>query len=43
VRFAKTGTLVGTPRLVGTFRLTVEARDALGARALKALTLRVTS
>jgi hypothetical protein len=35
------GTLVGTPRRVGTFRVKVEARDALGARAQKTLVLPV--
>jgi hypothetical protein len=43
VRFATTsGTVAGTPRRGGTFRLTVEARDALGAKARKTLVLRVT-
>ena len=37
----RTGTLLGTPRAAGTFRFTVEARDRLGARSTKRLTLRV--
>jgi len=37
----KTGTLLGTPRAAGTYRFTVEARDRLGARTTKQLTLRV--
>jgi hypothetical protein len=42
VRFAKrVGIVVGTPRRAGTFRLVVEARDALGANARKKLVLRV--
>ena len=36
-----TGTLSGTARRSGTFRFTVEARDRLGARSTKRLTLRV--
>jgi large repetitive protein len=36
-----TGTFVGTPRRVGTFRVRVEARDALGARSQQALILLV--
>ena len=44
VRFAKSlGTVAGTPRRAGTYRLVVEARDALGARARKTLVLRVTT
>ncbi len=44
VRFAKNvGALVGTPSRVGTFRVTVEARDALGAKAQKKLVLEVKS
>ncbi len=44
VRFAKRlGVLAGTPRRTGTFRVTVEARDALGAKAQKALVLTVES
>ena len=35
------GTVTGTPRRIGTFRLTVEAKDALGAKAQKALVLLV--
>jgi large repetitive protein len=38
----KLGTLSGTPRAAGSFRVTVEARDALGAKSRKALVLRVT-
>ena len=42
VRFAKTlGTLSGTPRVAGTFRVTVQASDVLGGRAKKTLTLDV--
>lgn len=36
-----TGTLSGTARRSGTFRFTVEARDRLGARSTRQLTLRV--
>ena len=44
VRFAKSlGALVGTPRSSGTFRLTVQAGDALGAKAQKKLVLEVKS
>ena len=44
VRFAKrVGALVGTPRRMGTFRVTVEARDALGAKSQKTLVLLVKS
>lgn len=35
------GTLAGTPRRAGTYRVTVEARDALGARSQKTLVLLV--
>jgi large repetitive protein len=35
------GTLTGTPRAAGSFRVTVEARDALGAKPQKTLVLRV--
>jgi large repetitive protein len=42
VHLSKTlGALVGTPRHAGTFRMTVEARDSFGAKAQKALVLRV--
>jgi Putative Ig domain len=37
------GTLAGTPRRAGTYRVTVEARDALGAKSQKALVLLVTT
>ena len=37
------GMLAGTPRAVGSFRVTVEARDALGAKSRKTLVLRVTT
>jgi large repetitive protein len=37
------GTLTGTPRGTGSFRVTVEARDAVGAKSQKALVLRVVS
>ena len=44
LRFAKaTGTIAGTPRKAGTFRLTAEATDALGAKTKKALTLTVSA
>jgi hypothetical protein len=44
VRLAtSTGTLVGTPRRVGTFRVTVQARDLLGGMSQKTLVLRVKS
>jgi large repetitive protein len=40
VRFVKSlGALTGTPRRTGTFRITVQARDALGARSQKTLAL----
>jgi large repetitive protein len=43
LRFAKsTGTVAGMPRRAGTFPVRVQARDALGAKALKPLVLRVT-
>jgi hypothetical protein len=35
------GTLAGTPKKAGTYRVTVEARDALGAKSQKALVLTV--
>jgi len=42
VRFAKSlGALTGTPRRAGTYRLTVQAVDALGARAKAKLVLAV--
>jgi hypothetical protein len=42
VRFAKSlGALIGTPSRAGTFRLTVQAVDALGARAQAKLVLDV--
>jgi hypothetical protein len=42
VRFSrKLGTLAGTPRRIGTYRVTVEARDALGAKSQRRLALRV--
>jgi hypothetical protein len=37
------GTLTGTPRAAGSFRVTVEARDALGAKSQKTLVLVVKS
>jgi hypothetical protein len=44
LRFAKkVGTFVGTPRRIGNFRLTVAARDALGATARKTFALLVES
>jgi len=36
-----TGTIAGTPRRSGSFRVTLGARDALGAKSQKTLTLRV--
>ena len=40
VRLSQTsGTLAGTPRRVGTFRVAVEARDALGAKSRRTLAL----
>lgn len=42
VRFDRSrGAFVGTPHRAGTFRLTVEATDAFGAKARKSLVLRV--
>ena len=38
-----TGTIAGTPRQSGSFRMTLAARDALGAKSQKKLVLRVTS
>ena len=38
----KTGTIAGTPRQSGSFRITLGARDALGAKSQKALVFRVT-
>jgi len=35
------GTLTGAPKQAGTYRVTVEARDALGARSKKRLVLTV--
>ena len=44
LRFAKNlGELLGTPRRTGTFRVKVAARDALGAKAQRALVLVVKS
>ena len=40
---AKRGTLTGTARRSGSFRVTVQARDALGAKAQKTLVLVVTA
>ncbi len=37
----KLGTLTGVPRAAGSFRVTVEARDALGAKSQKTLVVRV--
>ncbi|MGH3136082.1 MAG: Ig domain-containing protein [Gaiellaceae bacterium] len=37
----KLGTLAGTPRRIGTYRVLVEARDALGARSQRTLVLLV--
>ncbi len=39
----KTGTISGTPRQSGSFRVTLGARDALGAKSQKTLVLRVTT
>jgi hypothetical protein len=39
----KLGTIVGKPRRVGTFRVLVEAKDAVGVRSQKLLVLLVTS
>jgi large repetitive protein len=41
IRLSRVGTLGGTPRQVGTHRLVVEARDALGAKTRATLVLRV--
>jgi hypothetical protein len=38
-----TGTISGTPRQSGSFRVTLGARDALGAKSQKTLVLRVTT
>ena len=38
----KTGTIAGTPRQSGSFRMTLGARDALGAKSQKALVFLVT-
>ena len=38
-----TGTIAGTPRKSGGFRMTLGARDALGAKSQKTLVLRVTN
>jgi hypothetical protein len=38
---ARLGTLAGSPRGAGSFRVTVEARDALGAKSRKTLVLHV--
>ena len=38
-----TGTISGTPRKSGSFRMTLAARDTLGAKSQKALVLRVTN
>jgi large repetitive protein len=35
----KAGTIAGTPRRIGSFRVTLEARDALGAKSRKTLVL----
>jgi hypothetical protein len=43
VRFSpKLGTLAGTPKKAGTYKVTVEARDVLGAKSKKKLALSVT-
>jgi hypothetical protein len=39
----KVGTIAGTPRRIGTFRVAVEAHDALGAKSRKTLVLLVKS
>ena len=39
----KTGAITGTPRQSGSFRMTVAARDALGAKARKKFALEVKS
>lgn len=41
LRLGRDGALAGVPREAGSFRLTVEARDRLGARARRALRLAV--
>ena len=42
VRFSpKLGTLSGTPKKAGTYKVKVEARDALGAKSKKTLALSV--
>jgi large repetitive protein len=42
VRFSpKVGTIAGIPRRTGSFRVTLEARDALGAKSRKTFVLRV--
>ena len=38
-----TGTISGTPRKSGAFRMTLAARDTLGAKSQKKLVLRVTN
>ena len=44
MRFSQnTGAITGTPLRSGTFRVTLEARDALGAKSQKTLVLAVTS
>jgi hypothetical protein len=37
----KAGTIAGTPRRIGSFPVTLEARDALGAKSRKTLVLLV--
>ena len=39
----KAGTIAGTPRRAGSFPVTLEARDALGAKSQKTLVLIVKS
>jgi large repetitive protein len=39
----KAGTIAGTPRRIGSFPVTLEARDALGAKSRKTLVLLVTT
>ena len=39
----KAGTIAGTARRVGSFRVTLEARDTLGAKSRKTLVLLVTT
>jgi len=36
-----TGTIAGTPRHAGRFRVVVQARDVLGAKAKRRLAIRV--